>query len=665
VRDESLFSFEQEFDEINQLIDTGKYYESLDFLNDILKKKKEITAEVRIQAKLLKSKAHYFLAIFEFKIDLFEQGLKFAEEAFLESEKINNKLLMFDASFWMKYSLLSLNKPGETLKQIEESEQLLEKLKSSHPSAFQLRKAQQLFWKAWEPQLIIAIGGDVTEGHLDATIQQVEQCLKLFEELEFNDGIIKSLIWMYYFYTKKADYNQSLIQIKRCAEILKETGNKPRLAYITHLVALAYYRKGELELFVETLNESRKLYEELGNKRALAGINNEFGIYYMEKGDLTKSSEYYEKALHFFQEAGEVNDYETVLLANIGINYISKGELDKALQYLNKSYESWIKLGNQGVGHGSLGNIIAVYILQGKLDEALDMAKKRLEHFKKKENRLVISTTLIQLGKIFWRKEMHEQALENFQQNLELIEEIGNKILIAISLHTLIIFSAEIGNLFNAKKYFKQLRDINKEMKNPNIDQLCRLSEAIVLKFSTDVRDKIKAELLLEQILEEELAYFLDLQTILLNLCELFMGELKRTNNPKVLEKLHNCIDRLHDLAISNNSFLLIAEILLLNSQLSLISLDFEKAQKLLIEAEKIAKEKGLKRLELKISKEKEQLIDQFSNLKNIGEAPSDISKRMEAINIEKSITEIKKISKTEVRLEVIEDYKKLFSFKI
>lgn len=72
MRDESLFSFEQEFDEINQLIDTGKYYESLDFLNDILKKKKEITAEDRIQAKLLKSKAHYFLAIFEFKIDLFE-----------------------------------------------------------------------------------------------------------------------------------------------------------------------------------------------------------------------------------------------------------------------------------------------------------------------------------------------------------------------------------------------------------------------------------------------------------------------------------------------------------------------------------------------------------------------------------------------------------------
>ena len=62
---------EQEFQEINQLIDAGNYEKSINMLNNILKKKKEITSEDRIQAKILKSKIHYTLGHLEHKIDLF------------------------------------------------------------------------------------------------------------------------------------------------------------------------------------------------------------------------------------------------------------------------------------------------------------------------------------------------------------------------------------------------------------------------------------------------------------------------------------------------------------------------------------------------------------------------------------------------------------------
>ena len=72
-----------------------------------------------------------------------------------------------------------------------------------------------------------------------------------------------------------------------------------------------------------------------------------------------------------------------------------------------------------------------------------------------------------------------------------------------------------------------------------------------------------------------------------------------------------------------------------------LLDLDFEKANELLTQAQSISEEKGLNRLALKITKSKEDLINQRIALEELEEESPSLAKRMDVIKIENGFKEI------------------------
>lgn len=96
---------------------------------------------------------------------------------------------------------------------------------------------------------------------------------------------------------------------------------------------------------------------------------------------------------------------------------------------------------------------------------------------------------------------MKDNSLSNIQESLEIMHKIGGKNLIVANLSYLIQFNVELNNIETARKSFESLELLNKEIKNKYVSYNHKFSEALILKASSDLRDRLKAELLIEQYL--------------------------------------------------------------------------------------------------------------------------------------------------------------------
>jgi hypothetical protein len=228
----------------------------------------------------------------------------------------------------------------------------------------------------------------------------------------------------------------------------------------------------------------------------------------------------------------------------------------------------------------------------------------------------------------------------------------------------MIAFYVETNQHEQAKDYLDQFKSIIDEIDNKPLLLNYRFSEALVLKISEQHRDRIKAELLFEQLLEEELTYTLQID-VLLNLSELLLNELQNTDDETILEKVKTHVTRLYDFAVSNKSHLLTVEALWLQSQIAMIELDVKKAKETLQKAQKIIDEKGLERLVVKIANEQEKLDELSSDLIEAGKKAYSVSKRMELVKVQNTVKDIKKNRLVEDALEDVSTSKTLFSLRI
>ena len=280
------------------------------------------------------------------------------------------------------------------------------------------------------------------------------------------------------------------------------------------------------------------------------------------------------------------------------------------------------------------------------------------------QNLLGISSVLSEQGKIYWQKGMKEQALSFIQESLEIRQKIGDKALVAASLSYLVQFNVELNNIEKAKKYFESLDLINKEIKNIHVSQYHKYSEALILKTSSNLRDRIKAELLFEQLVEEDILYPVLIQ-VLLHICDILLLEMKETNEPGVLKKIHKHVNRLQELSEKNKSHVLLVETLRLKAQLALLEFDVEDARKILLDAQNIAQKNGLDRLVLTLLKQQEDLIKQSIELRELEKTSSTISHKMSVVKLEDTVENIKRTSLTKTVSREGEVSKKLFSIQI
>ncbi len=247
--------------------------------------------------------------------------------------------------------------------------------------------------------------------------------------------------------------------------------------------------------------------------------------------------------------------------------------------------------------------------------------------------------SLNNIGRIYRFKGEVDTALTYFQHSLKLGETTENEksytyLFLDETLFYLILIALEQQDQTQAQSYLSQLQKLFALLPLKVIRQRSQLAEALILKQSSRMKDKVQAQTLLEQIVKQGEIYFEISVTAMFHLCELLIIELKSFGEPEVWQELKNLIEQLNAIVQEQQSFAT-GEVLLLTAKLATIEGEFQQALKYFDQARIIAKEKNLSLLAHKVDAEKKIFDADFDKWQGLIQRNAPIQERLEQARIE------------------------------
>jgi hypothetical protein len=215
---------------------------------------------------------------------------------------------------------------------------------------------------------------------------------------------------------------------------------------------------------------------------------------------------------------------------------------------------------------------------------------------------------------------------------------LGNLFTPATPHANLILILIEKGDIKSAQDYLNQLEQKNIELKNKLNNLYILRCKASILKTSSRIIDKGKAQEILKQILEDEdSSYELNIIS-LLDLCELLLFELNATNEPQILDEFQSYLSQLINNVKKDRSYWLLAETYLLQARLSLFTLNINKARRLFAKSQNLAEKYELNRLAMRISNEHDKLLKKVDMWENLKKSELSLTERVELSQLNEQI---------------------------
>ncbi|MCG3220734.1 MAG: hypothetical protein H7641_05080, partial [Candidatus Heimdallarchaeota archaeon] len=170
-------------------------------------------------------------------------------------------------------------------------------------------------------------------------------------------------------------------------------------------------------------------------------------------------------------------------------------------------------------------------------------------------------------------------------------------------------------------------------------------------------RNKTKAIVLFEQIIEEEIVDHSLTVKAMVNLCDMLIIELKQTAEIELLKEIKDLVQKLQEISKEQSSDSILAEIYRLEALLALAELDLKETRQLLQKGLALAEDKGLESIASNIREEQNRLEEQIKLWEGLQERKAPLKETLQYVKIEESMKQLQH--------EETVTYRKLFSLKI
>jgi len=119
-------------------------------------------------------------------------------------------------------------------------------------------------------KILYKLCDEYSSNAIDTAHKYCEQALKLAKQLNFQDGIAKSLhlIGTVYFY--QSDYEKSEEYYRQSLIVYEQIGEKNPVGRILGNIGLVYMNQGNYEKALDHFLQAMKIYEETSNKNGMA-----------------------------------------------------------------------------------------------------------------------------------------------------------------------------------------------------------------------------------------------------------------------------------------------------------------------------------------------------------------------------------------------------------
>ena len=586
-------------------------------------------------------------------------------------------------------SLLEKEKYEDAFRQVEEflqrenlssNEQLTAKLLRSRVIA-KLGKpdeAYKLIEKLWNKvskqnniflimdYLIIKAQSSWISGRLDIGLEAIGQAKKVLEisESDFTKEMKKlymqrrsELLQQFgVIYWYRGNLEKSLDCHQESLNLVEKLGDKSAIAASLNNLGLVYFSKSDFRKAIDYYTQSLAIHEELGKKLKVARVLNNLSNIYSQLGDLDQALDFLKQSHIIKKEYGSKGDI-IISSINLGVIYQFKGDLDRSLEYSQEALILSEELGYKQHIALALNNIGNIHSLKGELDKAFKFYSRSFDLYKELDIKEKIALSYLNLGDYQKKKGNLDKAMENFQQSLELYNELGNDYSSSLVLYDLILLSMDRHDTTLTDLYLQKLQKLNEQSDSRIVDHHYRIAKALTLKANENARDRMKALVIFEEIIKEEIANHSLTVTAMVHLCDLLLKELKTTGDLELFKEIKNQTHKLMEIAEAQNSFSLLVETYRLEGLLALAELDIKKARELLKKALEIAEEKGLEKSAVNIQDELQKLDEQIELWEELGKRNAPLEETLQHVEIEETI---KEIQSTEIIIN-----KTLYSFKI
>lgn len=305
----------------------------------------------------------------------------------------------------------------------------------------------------------------------------------------------------------------------------------------------------------------------------------------------------------------------------------------------------------RSIGYSTLGS---AYLLKGRFGEALEIFKKRLTLAYEMKNLIFIWRSQQQITEVYWKTNQYFDAYHNLKIVLAKYDDFKDaKEFIwrhkVQSLFKLIILALKMSNPNEAKEFYQRLDVTTREQISEDYPYNLKICEALILKYSSKLRDKVAALDILMEInneIDKSKLYVSDgivddnIPLIaLLNLYDLYLWELKSTENEDVIEEIEELSSKLIFIALSYNSYPILGEAILLDARYNRITTNLKYSKELYERAISLSREQGLDEIAEQAEVELTSLESEMSNWSSIidlvsveetnGEGLEDTSKQL------------------------------------
>ncbi|MHA2366545.1 MAG: hypothetical protein ACXAC7_21495, partial [Candidatus Hodarchaeales archaeon] len=247
------------------------------------------------------------------------------------------------------------------------------------------------------------------------------------------------------------------------------------------------------------------------------------------------------------------------------------------------------------------------------VDKALDYSLRSLEINEALGNPVAASGSLLITGTIYHLKGDLKIAKDYLQRSYTLQESIGHDRETSASIFSLILVSLDLQDQNQALAYFDELTVLQDRTPNKVIQIRTKLTKALILKQNNEMKDIIHARTILTEIINQEPVRLEFTVLAIINLCEIYLKEIKLSDSTKNLTKVKELIKKLNSIAQNQQSHPINAKILLIEAKIAVIEGNIQQAQKYLEEAGKTAEEQNLGLLIKEVNHERQTLKEQYN----------------------------------------------------
>ena len=253
---------------------------------------------------------------------------------------------------------------------------------------------------------------------------QLEESLKLYEELGEKDRVTTPLQAIGLIYSTQGDYKRALTYLQRTLALCEALGDSARKAAVLTNIGNAYYFQGNYPEAINQYKRSLKLVEESGDHKGVSNALNNIGTIYGGLGDYAKALEYFQRDLKVREELGDKSGI-AASLCNIGTVYTSQEKFDLALENLNRAADILEHSSDKRDLGTILLNMGTIYLNKDDPDRALEYYKRSLELSKASNDRYGIIFSRLVMGSAYNGQRNHKQAVAECRKALELSTESG------------------------------------------------------------------------------------------------------------------------------------------------------------------------------------------------------------------------------------------------